>query len=50
LNRRLRRAADQLQDKSLVVSVNGEMILSNEKEIPVKNGDVLAVFPLLGGG
>jgi len=50
LNRRLPHAAHQLQDKSLVVSVNGEMILSNEKNVPIKNGDELAVFPLLGGG
>jgi aldehyde:ferredoxin oxidoreductase len=50
LNRRLPHAAHQLQDNSLVVSVNGEMILSNEKYIPIRSGDELAVFPLLGGG
>ncbi len=50
LNRRLRNAAHVLQDTSLVVSVNGEMILSNEKDYAIKSGDELAVFPLLGGG
>ncbi len=47
---RLRHAGHQLEDKSLVVSVNGEMILSNEKDSTINNGDELAVFPLLGGG
>lgn len=50
LNRRLRSAAHVLQDTSLVVSVNGEMILSNEQDYAIKSGDELAVFPLLGGG
>jgi aldehyde:ferredoxin oxidoreductase len=50
MNLRLRNAVHQLHDKSLVVSVNDEMILSNEKGFPIKNGDDLAVFPLLGGG
>ncbi len=50
LNRRLRSAAHLLQDTSLVVSVNGEMVLSNEKSVLIKNGDELAIFPLLGGG
>ncbi len=47
---RLCHSGSQLEDKSLVVSVNGEMILSNEKDSTIKNGDELAVFPLLGGG
>jgi len=44
------RAAGQLKDSSLVVAVNGEIVLSNEKDAAIKNGDELAVFPLLGGG
>ncbi|MDD5286124.1 MAG: aldehyde ferredoxin oxidoreductase C-terminal domain-containing protein [Desulfuromonadaceae bacterium] len=50
LNRHLPHAAHQLQDSSLVVSVNGEMILSNEKDVTIRSGDNIAIFPLLGGG
>lgn len=50
LGARLWQAADQLQDRSLVVAVNGEIVLSNERDVTIKNGDELAVFPLLGGG
>lgn len=50
LGLRLWRAADRLQDRSLVVAVNGEIVLANEKDAVVNSGDALAVFPLLGGG
>ena len=39
-----------LDDRSLLVSVNGEMILSNEKETPVRDGDEVNVLRILSGG
>lgn len=50
LARRLPRAAAKLDDRSLVVSVNGKMILSNEKETPIRDGDEVSVLRILSGG
>ena len=50
LNRRLPRAARELGDRSLIVSVNGAMVLANEKDHPVRNGDDVAVMRILSGG
>jgi len=50
LARRIPRAAGMLDDRSLLVSVNGEMILSNEKETPVRDGDEVNVLRILSGG
>jgi aldehyde:ferredoxin oxidoreductase len=50
LNRRLPRAARKLADRSLIVSVNGDMVLANEKDHPVRNGDEVAVMRILSGG
>ncbi len=50
LNRRLPRAAGKLEDRSLIVSVNGTMILANEKDVPIRSGDEIAVMRILSGG
>ncbi|HZW35324.1 MAG TPA: aldehyde ferredoxin oxidoreductase C-terminal domain-containing protein [Candidatus Deferrimicrobiaceae bacterium] len=50
LSRRLPHAVRKLEDRSLVVSVNGSMILANEKDAPVRNGDRIAVLRILSGG
>lgn len=50
LARRLPRAAAKLDDRSLVVSVNGRMILSNEQDAPVRDGDRASVMRILSGG
>jgi len=50
LNRRLPRAAGKLGDRSLIVSVNGDMVLSNEKDHPVRPADEVAVMRILSGG
>ena len=50
LNRRIPHAARKLEDRSLIVSVNGDMVLSNEKGHPVRSGDEVAVLRILGGG
>jgi aldehyde:ferredoxin oxidoreductase len=50
LNRRLPHAVRKLDDRSLVVSVNGAIVLANEKSHPVRNGDAVAIMRILGGG
>jgi len=50
LSRRLPHAARKLEDRSLVVSVNGGMILANEKDAPVRSGDRVAILRILSGG
>jgi aldehyde:ferredoxin oxidoreductase len=50
LNRRLPQALSELEDQSLIVSVNGQMVLANEKEFPIRNGDVVGLFTILAGG
>jgi aldehyde:ferredoxin oxidoreductase len=50
LSRRLPHAVRKLEDRSLVVSVNGSMVLANEKDAPVRNGDRIAVLRILSGG
>ncbi len=50
LTRRLPHAVGQLEDRSLNISVNGKMILANEKTAPIRSGDDVTLLPLLGGG
>jgi aldehyde:ferredoxin oxidoreductase len=50
LHRRLPHAAGKLEDRSLVTSVNGSMVLANEKSHPVRSGDEVAVMRIMGGG
>jgi len=50
LKRRLPHAAMKLEDRSLITSVNGGMVLANEKSHPVRSGDEIAVMRIMGGG
>lgn len=50
LGRWLPEAAVQLGERNLNVAINGNMVLSGEKEVPVRNGDRVTVFPMIAGG
>ena len=50
LARRLPHAAKKLEDRSLVTSVNGSMVLANEMSRPVRSGDEIALMRIMGGG
>ncbi|MBL8491254.1 MAG: MoaD/ThiS family protein [Rhodocyclaceae bacterium] len=50
LRRRLPEAAEKLADRNLNVAVNGEMLLSGEKDARLKDGDRVTVFPMIAGG
>jgi len=50
LSRWLPEAADQLGDRNLNVAINGEMVLSGEKEMALKSGDRVTVFSMIAGG
>ncbi|MGZ8432415.1 MAG: MoaD/ThiS family protein, partial [Candidatus Deferrimicrobiaceae bacterium] len=50
LKRRLPHAARKLEDTSLIVSVNGAMVLSNEAATSVRSGDEVAVVRIMAGG
>jgi sulfur carrier protein ThiS len=50
LKRRLPHAARKLDDSSLIVSVNGTMVLSNEDTTPVRSGDEVTVLRIIAGG
>ena len=43
-------AARKLDDSSLIVSVNGTMVLSNEGATPVRSGDEVTVMRIIAGG
>ena len=47
---RLPDAARKLDDSSLIVSVNGAMVLSNEDTAPVRSGDEVAIVRIMAGG
>ena len=50
LKKRLPHAARKLDDSSLIVSVNGAMVLSNEDATPVRSGDEVTVMRIIAGG
>jgi aldehyde:ferredoxin oxidoreductase len=50
LKRRLPHAARKLEDSSLIVSVNGTIVLSNEGATPVRSGDEVTVVRIMAGG
>jgi aldehyde:ferredoxin oxidoreductase len=50
LKKRLPDAARKLDDSSLIVSVNGAMVLSSEAETPVRSGDEVAIVRIMAGG
>jgi molybdopterin converting factor small subunit len=39
-----------LRDKCWNVAINGEMVLSGEKQRALANGDRVAFIPIIGGG
>lgn len=49
LKRRLPDAAE-LDDRHLNVAVNGNMVMSGERNAPVHNGDKVALVPVIAGG
>ena len=50
LKNRLPHALGQLDDSSLNIVVNGTMVLCNEQDVQVKNGDEVTLLAMLGGG
>lgn len=50
LNERLPHAGAQLEDMSLVVVVNDNVVLSNEQTALIKDGDEVTILAMLGGG
>ena len=50
LKKRLPHAARNLEDSSLIVSVNGTMVLSNEDATPVRSGDEVGILRIIAGG
>jgi aldehyde:ferredoxin oxidoreductase len=50
LKKRLPHATRKLDDSSLIVSVNGAMVLSNEDATPVRSGDEVSVVRIMAGG
>ncbi len=50
LLRKLPEAADDLNDSSWNVAVNGTMVLSGEASTPIFSGDLLVLVPIIAGG
>lgn len=50
LQRRLPHAASRLEDLSLVVVLNGDVILDNERSVMIRSGDEISILAMLGGG
>ena len=50
LLRKLPEAADDLNDSSWNVAVNGSMVLSGESSTRIANGDRLVLVPIIAGG
>ena len=50
LKRRYPEALSFLSDRNLGVAVNGEMVLSGEKGVAVKNGDQVTMITMISGG
>ena len=50
LHRKIPEASEQLQDESINIAVNGEMVLSGEAESSVPNGSEVTLVPIISGG
>ncbi len=50
LRRRLPEAATRLDDRSLSVAVNGELLIAGESRKDLHSGDQVTLMPMLGGG
>ncbi|PNU19017.1 aldehyde ferredoxin oxidoreductase [Geothermobacter hydrogeniphilus] len=50
LQRRIPEAAEQLQDRSWNIAINGNMVLSDEDQAPVPDGSEVTLLPIIAGG
>ncbi len=50
LLRKFPEAAEDLNDSSWNIAVNGDMVLSGEKAVPISSGDRVALVPIIAGG
>ena len=50
LKRRLPHVARKQEDSSLIVAVDGNMVLSNEDATPVRTGDEITAMRIIAGG
>jgi len=50
LKNRLPHALTQLEDSTLNIVVNGNLVLSNEQAVSVRSGDEVTLLAMLGGG
>jgi aldehyde:ferredoxin oxidoreductase len=50
LQRRLPHALTQLDDSSLNMVVNGDIVLADEQAVPIRSGDEVNILAMLGGG
>ncbi|MBI2313841.1 MAG: MoaD/ThiS family protein [Betaproteobacteria bacterium] len=50
LKRKLPEAAEQIDDPHLNIAVNGHMLIATERNVPLKNGDQVALVTAIAGG
>lgn len=50
LARWLPEAAGRLKDRNLNIAINGEMVLSGERNRAVRNGDRASIVAMIAGG
>ncbi|MCF8179545.1 MAG: MoaD/ThiS family protein [Sulfuritalea sp.] len=50
LLRKLPEAADQLNDSTWNIAINGDMVLSGERAVHISSGDRIALVPIIAGG
>lgn len=50
LGKKLPHAATQLEDKSMAIIVNDNMVLANEAGVTLQSGDEITLITMLGGG
>jgi aldehyde:ferredoxin oxidoreductase len=50
LARRLGKDAAEVADRSLNVAIDGQMVMSGEQSMPIRNGAEIALIPALAGG
>jgi len=50
LSSRLPEAAEQLRNGMLTLAVNGNVVLSGERAVPIRSGDEVLLLPAIAGG
>ena len=50
LTSRLPEAAEQLRNGMLTLAVNGNVVLSGERAVPIRSGDEVLLLPAIAGG